>query len=414
MGDNRYSRDDQGRRDTYEQQDQSRWDRDDAYSSGGMGRDDGRYYRSGEYGNQRYGQREQMNRGIDYGRSSNVGDRDYYGGNRSKGQGGSNWSQDRNDDRGYGHNPFGQGSAAGRSGYDRDDYGSNSYGQNRFGANHEGYGDRHPNDRGFSQQRSYGASASSNRGYVADGSTNNRDYGARPKGYNYEDRGFFDRAGDEVRSWFGDEEAERRRDQDARLDERYQSDRDSDYGSWRRGQIDKLDRDYHEYRQENRTKFENEFSSWRSTRQTQRDSLDQVKEHMEVVGSDGSHVGTVDKVRGDRIILTKNDKDAGGHHHSLPSSWLTKVDDKVTLSKTADEAKKAWRDEENRSLIGDQGGSSNGWLSGSSNGWSSGSPTGASGSSSTAMAGTGTPGSTVSATGEISKNGLNKSTSGSY
>jgi hypothetical protein len=31
-----------------------------------------------------------------------------------------------------------------------------------------------------------------------------------------DDRGFFDRAGDEVRSWFGDEEAERRREADAR------------------------------------------------------------------------------------------------------------------------------------------------------------------------------------------------------
>lgn len=32
----------------------------------------------------------------------------------------------------------------------------------------------------------------------------------------HEDRGFFERAGDEVRSWFGDDEAERRREQDMR------------------------------------------------------------------------------------------------------------------------------------------------------------------------------------------------------
>ncbi|HZS09984.1 MAG TPA: BON domain-containing protein [Blastocatellia bacterium] len=37
------------------------------------------------------------------------------------------------------------------------------------------------------------------------------------EGYGREDRGFWDRASDEVRSWFGDEEAERRR----RMDERY-------------------------------------------------------------------------------------------------------------------------------------------------------------------------------------------------
>ena len=38
-----------------------------------------------------------------------------------------------------------------------------------------------------------------------------------------DDRGFFDRAGDEVRSWFGDEEAERRRRMDERFDEPFRS-----------------------------------------------------------------------------------------------------------------------------------------------------------------------------------------------
>jgi hypothetical protein len=71
-----------------------------------------------------------------------------------------------------------------------------------------------------------------------------------------------------------------------------------------------------------------------------------VQEHQEVVGSDGQHIGTVDHVRGDRILLTKNDQAAGGHHHSIPSSWIQSVDDKVTVSKTADQAKQHWRDEE--------------------------------------------------------------------
>ena len=51
-----------------------------------------------------------------------------------------------------------------------------------------------------------------------------RDAGDRYRRYN-EDRGFFDRAGDEVRSWFGDEEAERRRRLDEIYDERYNRDR---------------------------------------------------------------------------------------------------------------------------------------------------------------------------------------------
>lgn len=40
-----------------------------------------------------------------------------------------------------------------------------------------------------------------------------------------------------------------------------------------------------------------------------------IKEHMEIVGSDGSHLGTVDKVEGDRIKLTKNDSGDGQHHY---------------------------------------------------------------------------------------------------
>ncbi len=183
-------------------------------------------------------------------------------------------------------------------------------------------------------------------------------FGRDPGDYNYDDRGFLSRAGDEVRSWFGDEEAERRREADQRHDQfaygpRFTGYRgDDDYHSWRAGQIAALDRDYDEYRRENQQRFSNEFGSWRSERQTQRSSLDRVAEHMEVVGSDGEHIGTVDKVRGDRIVLTKSDPDAGGRHHSIPSRWIQNVDDKVTVRKTADEAKSHWRDEERSAFFG--------------------------------------------------------------
>jgi hypothetical protein len=174
-----------------------------------------------------------------------------------------------------------------------------------------------------------------------------QNYGRAPQGYDHEDRGFFARAGDEVRSWFGDEEAERRRE----FDSRYGSHTDRDYDEWRRGQVSLLDRDYDEYRRENRAKFENEFSSWRTERQGQRSLLEKVTEHMEVLGSDGQHVGKVDKVRGDRIILTKSDQDAAGHHHSIPSRWLRSVDDKVMITKSADEAQREWKDEERRTAL---------------------------------------------------------------
>jgi hypothetical protein len=122
---------------------------------------------------------------------------------------------------------------------------------------------------------------------------------------------------------------------------------DPHYSEWRRRQIDELDRDYDEYRREHQSKFEAEFGGWRQKRASQRQMLGKVAEHMEVTGSDGSHVGTVDKVRGDRIILAKSDPNAGGMHHSVPCGWVESVEDKVILNRTAQSAIEAWRNEDN-------------------------------------------------------------------
>ena len=77
--------------------------------------------------------------------------------------------------------------------------------------------------------------------------------------------------------------------------------------------------------------------------------LSQIKEHMEVIGADGVHVGTVDKVEGDRIKLTKKDSGAEiegveggqhqGHHHYISGGLVAEVEgDKVRLSANADVA----------------------------------------------------------------------------
>jgi hypothetical protein len=253
------------------------------------------------------------------------------------------------------------------------------------------------------------------------------DYRGRGFEYGDEDRGFFDRAGDELRSWFGDEDAERRRERDRLRYEREQgwsgrgerdygyygsdydrtSDRypkgdygqgvaretygrpggmpadtwggsgfggdysrgrrfdrvdvgstgthgahpmtsadgdaygagygataygysssareaaimgrygggaaapyDRNYSEWRSRQIESLDRDYEEYRREHQSRFDQEFAGWREKRQGQRRSMQRVEEHMEVVGSDGLHVGTVDCVKGDGIVLNKSAEEA--------------------------------------------------------------------------------------------------------
>jgi hypothetical protein len=59
-----------------------------------------------------------------------------------------------------------------------------------------------------------------------------------------------------------------------------------------------------------------------------------IKEHMEVRGSDGEHVGTVYYLEGaDKIKLTKSDPKSGGQHHVIPLAWVAKVDNKVAPEK---------------------------------------------------------------------------------
>jgi len=63
-----------------------------------------------------------------------------------------------------------------------------------------------------------------------------------------------------------------------------------------------------------------------------------IKEHMKIVGKDGAHIGTVDRVEGDRIKLTKSDNPAGheGHHHYIDRKLVGSVEgDVVKLSVNA-------------------------------------------------------------------------------
>jgi hypothetical protein len=69
-----------------------------------------------------------------------------------------------------------------------------------------------------------------------------------------------------------------------------------------------------------------------------------IKEHMEVLGSDGVHVGTVDHLEGrDQVKLTKDDPDAGGEHHFIPLAWVDHVDERVHLKQSGAEARARWK-----------------------------------------------------------------------
>jgi hypothetical protein len=67
-----------------------------------------------------------------------------------------------------------------------------------------------------------------------------------------------------------------------------------------------------------------------------------IKVHMKVIGADGVHIGTVDRVEGNRIKLTKQDSGQGthqGHHHYISTALVAEVEgDKVRLSASADVA----------------------------------------------------------------------------
>jgi hypothetical protein len=64
-----------------------------------------------------------------------------------------------------------------------------------------------------------------------------------------------------------------------------------------------------------------------------------VKQHMEVIGADGVHIGTVDCVEGGRIKLARADSGEGrhkGHHHFIDLGLVADVEgQKVRLSANA-------------------------------------------------------------------------------
>lgn len=68
---------------------------------------------------------------------------------------------------------------------------------------------------------------------------------------------------------------------------------------------------------------------------------DKVRENMEVIGADGVHVGTVDRVESNRIKLKKSDSFGRheGHHHYIEMGFVAGVEgDRVRLSANADVA----------------------------------------------------------------------------
>ncbi|HEU5482637.1 MAG TPA: DUF2171 domain-containing protein [Sphingomicrobium sp.] len=79
---------------------------------------------------------------------------------------------------------------------------------------------------------------------------------------------------------------------------------------------------------------------------------DEIREHMQVIDAEGTPVGKVDKLEGDRIKLTRDSSSAGigsheGHHHFIPKGLVADIEgDTVRLSARIDALEAIFETEE--------------------------------------------------------------------
>lgn len=213
--DNRYRDRDRGRFDD----ERERWRSEDRDPRGTRDYGRGSAWESGGYG--RDYEREE---GRDYGQD--------FGADQGRGRGGESrgiFGRDEGSSRGYGvyGGSYGGGDL-GRTDYGRSDYerrnrgghgredqgrsgsGWGEYGRGDYGRGGDYGGRSHGRDMGRGDigrgtaGAGYGYGYGEGRGYAGS-------YGPRE-----DDRGFFERAGDEIASWFGDDDASHRRERDAR------------------------------------------------------------------------------------------------------------------------------------------------------------------------------------------------------
>lgn len=78
--------------------------------------------------------------------------------------------------------------------------------------------------------------------------------------------------------------------------------------------------------------------------------LDQVREHMQVIDAEGTPLGKVDRIEGDRIKLTRDSSSAGfgeSRHHFIPAGLIAEVEgDTVRLSGRIDAIESIFETEE--------------------------------------------------------------------
>jgi len=83
--------------------------------------------------------------------------------------------------------------------------------------------------------------------------------------------------------------------------------------------------------------------------------FEDIREHMEVIGADGVHIGTVDRVEENRIKLPRPDSGVGHeeHHHYIPRGLVAEVEgEQVRLSANGDVVADLFEQEQSGQPIG--------------------------------------------------------------
>ena len=84
--------------------------------------------------------------------------------------------------------------------------------------------------------------------------------------------------------------------------------------------------------------------------------FEDIREQMEVIGADGVHLGTVDRIEDDRIKLIRDDSGIAhtDHHHYIPRGLFADIEgEKVRLSANADVVAALFEEEQSGQPIGD-------------------------------------------------------------
>ncbi|MEO7654984.1 MAG: DUF2171 domain-containing protein [Sphingomicrobium sp.] len=84
--------------------------------------------------------------------------------------------------------------------------------------------------------------------------------------------------------------------------------------------------------------------------------FEDIREHMDVIGADGVHLGTVDRIEDERIKLVREDSGVAhtDHYHYIPRGLFADIEgDKVRLSANADVVAALFEEEASGQPIGD-------------------------------------------------------------